>query len=61
MELVSWKVKDTNKSIFNTKIWEKFRNTKGKNKGKEFVVSSNSKFIHALKLAWIIVKNYKWL
>lgn len=61
MELVSWKTKGSEKSIFNTKIWEKFRNTKGKNKGKEFVISSTNKFIHSLKLAYIIIVNYKWL
>jgi hypothetical protein len=63
MELVCWKtdIKGTSKSIFNVKVWEKYRTTRGKNAGSIIEISSTSKFIQALKLAWFIIKNYKWL
>jgi len=63
MELVCWKTenKDTGKSIFNVKIWEKYRNTRGKKAGQVLTLEATSKFKLAIKLIGFIYKHRSWL
>lgn len=54
MELVIWK----NDSTVNTKVFETY--TKG-DKKEAIVISSKHTLAHAIKLAWILIKNHNWL
>lgn len=54
MELVIWK-KD---STFYTKVFETY--TKG-DKKEALIISSKNALGHAIKLAYTIITNYKWL
>jgi len=48
-----------NKGIYITKIYETY--TSSKTKKNVEVIESNNKFIHSIKVAYYIMKNYKWL
>lgn len=63
MELVCWKTenKNTGKPSFNVKVWEKYRNTRGKKAGQVITLEATSKFKLSIKLSWFLLKNHSWM
>jgi hypothetical protein len=55
MEITIWK----SKGSINTTIYQTYK-ASGDKKATVTIVSTN-KFIHAIKIAFNVVKNYKWL
>lgn len=59
MEITIWKQQVDGATIYNTTIYETYKSSTDK-KQSITIVTSN-KFLHTIKIAYNVIKNYKWL